>query len=101
MPEIYIKIHDAYRRIIAVCDSDLIGKKFEEEKIQLDVNEKFYKGDLIAEEKAIEILKEEAEEDACFNFVGNISCELGIKAGIVNKENILEIQGVKHAMSLL
>lgn len=101
MPEIYIKIHNAYRRIVAVCDSDLIGKKFEEGNTQIDVKEMFYKGDLVDEEKALEILKEEAEEDACFNFVGEISCNLGIKTGIVKRDNILEIQGIKHAMSLL
>ncbi|MBS3073249.1 DUF424 family protein [Candidatus Pacearchaeota archaeon] len=101
MTEIYIKIHNAYRRIVAVCDADLIGKKFEEGNVQIDVNEKFYKGDLVDEEKALEILREEAEEDSCFNFVGNLACELGIKTDIVNKENILEIQGIKHAISLL
>jgi len=57
MTEIYIKIHNAYRRIVAVCDADLIGKKFEEGNVQIDVNEKFYKGDLVDEEKALEILR--------------------------------------------
>lgn len=101
MPEIYIKIHDAYRRIVTVCDADLVGKKFEEGNTQIDVKELFYKGDLVDEEKALEILKEESEEDACFNFVGENSCAIGIKAGAVDQKNILEIQGIKHAMSLL
>lgn len=99
---VYIKIHEAYRRIVAVCDSDLIGKKFEEENLQLDVNEKFYKGDLFEdEEEIIEILKEEKTEDSCFNFIGKQACRLAIEAGIIEEEGIIEISGIKHALSLL
>ena len=37
-----VKIHKSYRNVVAVCDSDLIGKKFEEDKFQLDLKESFY-----------------------------------------------------------
>lgn len=99
---IYIKIHEAYRRIVAVCDSELVGKKFEQGKFQIDVNEKFYKGDLFEDEQEIiNLLKEEKTEDSCFNFVGNESCRLAIKAGLIEKKGILEISGIKHALVLL
>lgn len=99
---VYIKIYEAYRRIVAVCDSDLIGKKIEEGNFQLDINEKFYKGDLFEDKDEImEILKEEQSEDSCFNFVGEESCNLGIKTGIIEENSVIEIQGVKHALSLL
>src|SRR3989344_5968310 len=43
----YVKIHDAgYRKIIAVCDMQLIGKNLTNGEIKLDVSERFYKGDL-------------------------------------------------------
>ena len=53
----FVKIHKTYRDIIAICDSELIGKTFEEGKFQLDVKESFYKGEKVSEEKAVEIMQ--------------------------------------------
>jgi hypothetical protein len=40
------KIHKTFdgRNVLAVCDSDLLGKKFEEKDLQIDLNSDFYKG---------------------------------------------------------
>lgn len=99
--KILINIHEHYRKIVAVCDSDLLGKKFEEGKMQLDVNEKFYGGKEYEKKKALKILKNALEDDACFNFVGKNSVNLGIEAGLIKKENIIIIQGVPHALAFL
>ena len=48
-----VKIHNSYRKVVAVCDSDIIGKRFDEGKRQLDIRENFYKGDEVNEEEAI------------------------------------------------
>ncbi len=91
---ILVKIHKTkFRDVIAVCDSSLIGKKFEENGLQLDITERFYKGEAMPEEKIIIIL-ENAEN---VNIVGEESMKLGIKAGIIIKENILTIEGIPHA----
>ena len=66
----YVKIHESYRKVVAVCDSELVGKKFEEGKMQLDVRENFYNGEEVDEEKLMEILQRELAEDATFNIVG-------------------------------
>ena len=97
---ITVKIHEMYRNIIAICDSHLIGKKFEQDNLELDVNEKFYKGEEMDKENIIELLEDYKKEDACFNFVGKESIEVGIKSGIIQKEGIIEINGVPHALSL-
>ena len=41
-----VKIHKMPdgRSVIAVCDSNLLGKKFEEKNLQLDLTADFYKG---------------------------------------------------------
>ncbi len=91
---ILVKIHKTkFKDVIAVCDSNLIGKKFEEKDLQLNITERFYKGESMAEEKIITIL-ENAEN---VNIVGEESIKLGIKAGIIIKENILTIEGIPHA----
>ncbi|MBI2043545.1 DUF424 family protein [Candidatus Pacearchaeota archaeon] len=65
----FIKIHKSYRNVVAVCDSELIGKKFEEEKFQLDVKENFFKGDKVSENEAILIMKKMLVEDATYPFL--------------------------------
>ena len=99
--KLLVKIHETSREVVALADKSLVGKKFEDGKLQLDVNEHFFKGSEISEEKAIKLLKEKLEDDACFNFVGENSVQAGIKAGIINRENIIKIQGIPHAMMLM
>ena len=98
-----VKIHSAYREIVAVSDIGLLGKKFEQGKMQLDVNEHFYGGKdskTVNEKQLLKILKEAEENDACFNFVGKDSVDVAVKAGFVEKQGIIKIQSVPHALAL-
>ena len=101
MIKIFIKIHASYRKVIAICDSDLIGKKFEDGKRQLDVRETFYKGTEYAPEEAITIIRRQAIEDASFNIVGKESVEAALKAGIIKKEGIHKLKGIPFALTML
>lgn len=99
----FVKVHEAYRKVVAVCDEELLGKKFLQDKLQLDVKQDFYGGQKLNEQQAIKLLKEAAEEDATFNLVGKEAVAAGIKAGIIlnNKRAIIKVQGIPHALSLL
>ncbi len=98
-----IKIHDAYRRIVAVSDPELLGKVFTDGKIQIDVNKDYYGGDEVSEEKADQILRAEKAEDSTFSFVGKNAVKAGIKAGIISNDgkSIITVKGIPHALSLL
>lgn len=96
-----VKIHESYRKIIAVCDSELLGERFEEGNMQIEVNEVFYGGDEKEEGEVIELLKDLYKEDATFNIVGQKSVDTAIKAGIISKEGVIKIQGIPHALGLL
>lgn len=96
-----VKIHEAYRKIIAICDSELIGKKFERDNLQLDVKEGFFGGKDLKEPQVLAIIEDGKKEDACFNIVGKESIKTAIKAGIVSENSIIKIQGIPHALSLL
>ena len=100
---IKIKIHEAYRKIVAVADAKLIGKKFVDEKrnIQLDIKESFYDGDAVEEPKAIKIMKAAAADDSTFSIVGEQSIQAALKAGIIEKKGLIKIQGIPHALGLL
>jgi len=96
-----VKIHSSYRSIISLCDSDLIGKIFEEGQKTLFVNPNFFQGEEKNEKEVIEIIEIGKAEDYTFNIVGKEAVKLGLKTGIIDKEGIQTIQGIPVALSLL
>lgn len=101
MNTFYIKIHKSYRNVVALCDAEILGKKFEEGIKQLEVRENFYKGGEIKEDEAKKILQDELKDYATFNIVGKKAVALALKIGIVNKGNIGEVGGIPFAIVLL
>ena len=97
----FVKIHNSYRDVVAICDSELIGKKFEEDKFQLDVKENFFRGEKIDEEKVIGMMKNMLKEDSTFNIIGEKSVNAALKAGIITKDGIKKIRGIPFALILL
>jgi len=96
-----IKIHNSYRTVVAVCDSELLGKSFEKDKKLLDVKESFFNGEEKSEEVLVGLMQDLAKEDATFNIIGNKSVECALKAGIIFEDGISEIKGIKYALVLL
>jgi len=96
----FLNIIKSHRDIIVVCDKELLGKKFEEGKFQLDIKENFYKGKEADSESIIETMKKMSAEDATFNIVGEKSVNTALKAGIISKEEIRRIKGIPFALVL-
>ncbi len=97
----FIKVHESYREVVAICDSDLIGKYFEEGEFQLDLKESFYKGEELSEEETFKAIQSAAIEDATFNIVGENSIKIALKAGIIEEEGIKKINGIPFALVLM
>ena len=90
----YVKMHIRRENtVVAIADKELIGKKFEEGKLQLEVTESFYKGELKSEKEVLAIL----EEATNLNIVGAKIINLALKQNIIQEENILRIQNTPHA----
>ena len=96
-----VKTHDAYRRIVALCDSELIGKTFEEDIKQIKITENFFKGEEKNKEEIIEFLRDMEKEDATFNIVGKESVECALKAGVITKDGIIIIDNIPIALVLM
>ena len=96
-----IKIHEAYRTIVALCDSDLIGKTFEEGIKQIEIHPNFFQGEEKNKDEVLEILKDMEKEDATFNIVGKESVECALQTGIISKDGIIEIDSVPVALVLM
>ena len=96
----FVKIHEAYRNILAVADSDLIGKTFEEGIRQIEVKESFFKGDQKTKEELLEIMQNFDANDATFNIVGNNAITTALEAGIIKKHGVMKIGNVPVALGL-
>ncbi len=95
-----LKIHKSYRGVVALVDSSLLGKRFEEGKRQLDIKEHFFKGEEVDREKAIFILQSQLREDATFYIVGQEAIKCSIEAEVIDEGDVITIQGVPFALKL-
>lgn len=93
-----LKIHRSYRTVVALCDTELIGKKFEEGTRQLDIKESFYKGDEMNYEEVVRKLKMQAHEDATFNIVGEKSVQAAIEAGLIEDKNVARLKNIPFTL---
>ncbi|MEN3035166.1 MAG: DUF424 family protein [Candidatus Methanosuratincola sp.] len=83
--------------MVAVCDPQLLGKKFSEGRLLLDVNEAFYKGELISAEAAIDYLR----KATVANLVGEFAVRCGKEAGLIHEDGIMTVNGIPHAQFVL
>jgi len=96
-----IKIHSSCRTVVAVCDKELIDKKFEEGIKQIDLTTTFFKGEEKNEEEAKNILIDMKMEDASFFFVGKEACNLAKELSIMGEESILYVKDIPIGLVLL
>ena len=97
----FVNIIKSCREVVAICDSELIGKTFEQENLQLEVKESFFKGEEVSKEELVEILHDMSVEDATFNIVGKESVDIALEEGLIHKEGIKTIQGIPFALVLM
>jgi hypothetical protein len=90
----YLKIHKSGdSTIVALCDRELIGKTLKEGNITVTITEDFYKGELISQEKAIDILSGATN----INIFGKKAVSCAIECGVVDRNNVKIINEVAHA----
>jgi len=79
--------------LLAACDEELVGKKFEDGKFHLDVSEKFYNGEKITKE----VLRKFLEESTIANLVGKETIKCAIDLGLIDSESVIKVKGIPHA----
>lgn len=90
----YLKIHKSSgSTIIALCDRELIGKTLKEGNLTVTISEDFYKGKIISEEDAIDLLSKASN----VNIFGEKAVSCAVRCGAVNKDNVKIINEVAHA----
>lgn len=97
----FVNIIKSYRNVVAICDRELIGKRFEEGKFQLDVKENFFRGKEVSEEEALEIMRDMKLEDSTFNIIGKRAVNAALKAEIITKDGVGNIANIPFALVLM
>jgi len=89
------KFHQSDRELLlAACDSDLIGKTINlKNGAEVKILESFYKDKIVSEEE----LARMAKECTTANFFGKETINALIKAGILPKDGVMELNGVPHS----
>ncbi len=96
-PMVYMRVIEVRgERIVAICDEDLLGKRFEENGVVLHVAESFYRGMLVP----LSIAMKEAKTATILNLVGESTINAAIREGLVHPEAVIRVKGVPHAQAV-
>jgi hypothetical protein len=83
--------------IVAICDKDIIGKKFKEGNLVLKLEESFYKGCEACEDE----IKEALVCASIANIAGERSIACAVGCGCVDPDTVIYIDGIPHAQMVL
>ncbi len=96
---VYVKVQEyadgsgTVKRVVGVCDKELLGRVFVSGEIRLVVNEEFFKGIEASIDEALEQLKTAYTA----MIVGERIVGEAVKAGIIHPEAVLKVKGVPYA----
>nr|WP_290723207.1 DUF424 domain-containing protein [Archaeoglobus sp.] len=83
--------------LVAVCDSDIVGRTFREGELKLEVKESFYGEEEVGEEE----VKRALRNATIANITGSKAVSLAVRIGIIDKNRILYIEGCPHAQMVV
>jgi hypothetical protein len=82
--------------LLAICDSEMLGKTLRQGKIVFHIKDEFYNGGKATVEDAVSMI----ENSTIVNIVGKNCVEKAISKGYVHPDAVLQIEGVPHAQIL-
>jgi hypothetical protein len=92
--DVYVNLKKVGRNVLlAICDSELLGRTLREGKIVFHVKDEFYNGGKVTVEEAVGMI----DNSNIVNMVGKCCVETAIAKGYVHPEAVLNIEGIPHA----
>jgi hypothetical protein len=93
----YMKKYDTEGQImIAVCDMNILGKKFREGKLVLKLDSSFYKGDEANETE----VKDALSSATIANIAGEKAIACAVECGCIDPDAVIFIEGIPHAQMI-
>ncbi len=96
MEFVVAKKQNIHGLLLIVTDKELLGKLFEEGKVQIDLRKEFYQGEIKKQEEVKELMKQARH----LHLTGKAAIALGIELGLVDGGRILWVQGIPHAQAV-
>jgi hypothetical protein len=91
---IALKVYNTQNEVmVAACDTELIGKTFEDGDYQIQVSPEFYEDLKVNPETFISHL----QQATIINLVGERVIDHAVKAGVLGEDGIIRIKGIPHA----
>ena len=92
--KIYLKEYNLESELlVAVCDKELIGKRFGGGDLILEITERFYKGKEASEKEVVQSLK----HATVANLVGKRAVKCALENNFIEEGNVIVVDGVPHA----
>ncbi len=92
--DVYVNLKKVGRNVLlAICDSELLGRTLREGKIVFHVKDEFYNGGKVTVEEAVGMIV----NSNIVNMVGKCCVETAIAKGYVHPDAVLNIEGIPHA----
>ncbi len=89
-----VKLHMVNgRKILAVCDRSLLGKKFESGNTQLDLTSSFFAGKEVQEHELFVLFK----DAYTINAVGKKTISFFTRYALISKKKVLRVKGIPCA----
>ena len=82
-----------FNLVIAICDKEIINKKFEYKDVKVKISKNFYGERVIDEATALRLMN----GATIGNLIGKRIIKLAKKHDFITKENIISIGGIPHA----
>lgn len=93
----YMKQYDTERHlIVAVCDKEIIGKKFKEGELTLKLEPSFYIGTDASESE----VKEALSCATIANIAGEKAIACAVECGCIDADTVIFIEGIPHAQMI-
>lgn len=92
--DVYVNLKKVGRNVLlAICDSELLGRTLRQGKIVFHVKDEFYNGGKLAVDEAVRMI----DNSTIVNMVGKNCVGKAIEKGYVHPDAVLDIEGVPHA----
>lgn len=83
--------------LLVITDKDILGKLFEEDRVQLDLRKEFYQGEVRGKEEVKKLMLKSRH----LHLTGKGAIALGIELDLIGKGRILWVQGTPHAQVVM
>ncbi len=93
-----VKVHHTKNgTLVAICDSELLGKRFSEGENEINLTGDFFNGEEMNEDQAGDLLR----NCYTFNLVGEKSINLGLKEEVIVEDDVKLVAGIPYAQGVL